>query len=52
MWNIIVLIVGLLLILEVWSVERLDEVQVEVARRLRRGPLVGRAEEEIAVATR
>ena len=44
-------LVGLLLILEVGRVERLQEIEVEIARRLRRRPLVGSAEEQVAAAT-
>ena len=43
-------LVGLLLVLEVRRIEGLDEVEVEVPRRHRRGALVGRAEEQVALA--
>jgi len=41
--------VGLLLILEVWWVERLDEVKIEVPRRHRRRSLVRGAKEEVSL---
>jgi hypothetical protein len=40
-----------LLVGVVGRLERLQEVQVEVPRRLRRGPLVGGSEEEVAPAS-
>jgi hypothetical protein len=44
-------LVGLLLILEVGSVEWLQKVEIKVARRLRGGTLVRCAEEEVAAAS-
>src|SRR5690606_7662098 len=44
--------VGLALVLEIRRFKRLDEVDVEVAWRLSRGPFVGGAEEEITAAAR
>jgi hypothetical protein len=41
---------ALCLVAEARRLERLDEVDVEVALGLRRGPVVGGAEEQVAVA--
>ena len=45
-------LVRLLLVAESGRLVRLEEVEVEVARRHRRGPFVRRAEEEITLACR
>ena len=45
-------LVGLLLVIEPRRLVRLDEIEIEVARRHRRGPFVRRAEEEITLARR
>ena len=45
-------LVGLLLVLVARRIVRLDEVQVEVARRNGRRPLVGRPEEQVAAPGR
>ncbi len=42
--------IGLLLVLEVRRIERLDEVEVEITGRYRRRALVGSAEEEISLS--